>query len=292
MLATIWGLSFLFVSIGLRALAPVWIVTARTVVGGLVLAVVLAISRGRFPRRLRTWRHLAVLAATSNALPWSLIAWAQQSIPSGLAALVMALVPSATLALSVAIGIERRTPARIAGLALSLAGVVLIVIEDLSDAARAWGVLATVAAAMLYAVSGVYAKRYISGAARPLEIAASQVLCAAAFMVPVSLVFAPAPRWAAVDGAVVGAVLALGAVGTGVAYIVLYRLIERSGATNTSLVAYLIPLVAVIAGAVVLGERLGIAALLGGGLVVAGIWTAQRTSPPPSDLDQVASRPR
>jgi drug/metabolite transporter (DMT)-like permease len=75
---------------------------------------------------------------------------------------------------------------------------------------------------------------------------------------------------------VAGAVMALGAVGTGAAFLVFYTLIERVGATNTTLVTYLIPLVGVVAGAVVLGERLALAAMAGGGLIIAGVWLAQR----------------
>ncbi len=275
-LAVSWGLSFLFVDVSLRALPPLWIVASRTLLGGAVLVFALLMTRGSFPRKGRTWFHICVLAATGNALPWTFIAWAQQAIPSGLAALIMAMVPTATLALSVLVRTEQLTAMRLTGLLIALGGVAIIVTADAGDTTRLISLLVTIGAALLYAVSGVYAKKFVSGHARPLEIATTQVVCAGLITLPMALWFGPRPSVAALDATVAASLATLGIFGTGIAYILLYTLIERAGATNTALVAYLIPVVAVIAGAVFLGERLGWRALIGGLFVVLGIWLSQR----------------
>jgi drug/metabolite transporter (DMT)-like permease len=275
-LASMWGLSFLFIEVALRGLGPMWIVVGRTGVGALVLLLVLRLRRHRLPTSASLWGRVLILGIMTNAVPWSAVAWAQQSLPSGLVALLMAAVPTSTLVVSVAIGLERFTPTRLAGLALALGGVGLTVAGDATDPGRLLAMGVILVATMMYASGAVYANQRVSGVASALTIATGQVLTAFLVTVPVALLLDPLPRVAAMTPAVLGAVTALGALGTGAAFLVFYTLIERVGATNTTLVTYLIPLVAVLAGALVLGERLGLAALVGGVLIVGGVWLAQR----------------
>jgi drug/metabolite transporter (DMT)-like permease len=275
-LGGIWGLSFLFIELALRGFTPVWIVAGRTVTGAAFLLVALRLRGQPVPRSAALWRHLAVLGVVSNALPWGAVAWAQQSLPSGLAALLMALVPTSTLIVSVLVGMERFSLARALGLLLALAGVALTVAADLSDTGRVIAIAVILLATVCYGAGAVYAKRFVSGVASPLTIATGQVASAALVSVVAAAVLEPLPTAAALAPSVLGSVVALGVLGTGGAFLLFYMLIERVGATNTSLVTYLIPLVAVVAGAVVLGERLPPEALAGGGLIVVGIWLAQR----------------
>ncbi|MBS3942316.1 MAG: DMT family transporter [Actinobacteria bacterium] len=275
-LGSMWGLSFLFIEIALRGLGPIWIVAGRTLVGAIVLLVALLARRQRLPRSARLWRHLVVLGIISNAAPWAAVAAAQREIPSGLAALLMALVPSSTFVVAAVLRMERVTPARVAGLLLALGGVGIIVAPDLGDRGRVLAIVTVVAATVLYAGGAVYAKRYVSGVAAPLVVATGQVGSAFVASVIMALAFDGLPTRAALRGDVVGAVVALGVLGTGLAFLAFYMLIERVGATNTTLVTYLIPLVAVTAGATFLGERFGLAELLGGVAIGAGIWLAQR----------------
>ena len=276
-LASIWGLSFLFIELALRGLGPMWVVVGRTGVGAAVLLTVLFLRGHRLPRTRRLWWNVLVLGVMTNAVPWSAVAWAQQSLPSGLVALLMAAVPTATLLVSVTVGLERFTPARLAGLGLALAGVAMTVASDAAgDRARLVAVGVVLLATVLYGSGAVYANRRVSGNASALTIATGQVLTAFLVTVPVALVLDPLPTAAGLTPDVLGAVAALGALGTGAAFLVFYTLIERVGATNTTLVTYLIPLVAVVAGALLLDERLGVAAIAGGGCIVAGVWLAQR----------------
>jgi drug/metabolite transporter (DMT)-like permease len=279
-LGAMWGLSFLFIELALRGLTPIWIVSGRTVTGALFLLAVLRVRRQPLPRDRWLWLHLAVLGIVSNAVPWTAVAWAQQAIPSGLAALIMALVPSSTLVVSVLVGMERFNRLRVLGLAMALAGVGLTVAGDLGDPGRVLAIITVVLATLFYAAGAVYAKRFVSGVASPLTVATGQVLSAGVVSTAVAAVFEPAPALGDLSATVVGATVALGVLGTGGAFLLFYMLVERVGATNTTLVTYLIPLVAVVAGAVVLGERLTPAALAGGALIGIGIWLAQRGSRP------------
>jgi drug/metabolite transporter (DMT)-like permease len=276
LLASMWGLSFLFIEIALRGVGPIWIVVGRTGVGATVLFTVLRLRGHRLPTSARMWGRLLVLGIVTNAVPWSAVAWAQQALPSGLVALLMAAVPSSTLLVSVLVGLERFTAPRLLGLGLALSGVGLTVAADLGDPGRLVAIAVVVVATVMYASGAVYASRRVSGGASPLTIATGQVITAFLVTVPVALLVDPLPDPRALTPAIVGSVLALGALGTGFAFLVFYTLIERVGATNTTLVTYLIPLVAVVAGALVLGERLAAPAFLGGALIVAGVWLAQR----------------
>ena len=278
-LSSMWGLSFLFIEISLRELAPLWIVVGRTGVGGLVLLTLLAIRRTGLPNRLRTWGHLLILGSVNNAAPWAAIAWAQQSLPSGLTALLMAVVPTSTLVVSALVGLERVTRRRLLGLVLALGGVAAIVLGDLDEPGRVLAVLVVVTATLAYAAGAVYAKSFVSGTVAPLPLATGQVMCATAVSVPVALAVEGAPpALTTLGGATLTSVFLLGALGTGFAFFVFYTLIARVGATNTTMVTYLIPLVAIVAGAIVLDERLGVPALVGGALIVLGIWLAQRST--------------
>lgn len=276
-LALMWGMSFLFISVLLRALPPLWINAGRTLIGSIVLLILLRLRGGHLPRDRRTWGHLIVLGTVTNAIPWTAIAWAQQFLPSGLTALIMALVPTSTLIVAVTVRLERLTAARLAGLLLALGGVAVIIGEDLGDTGRLLAILAAIGATLLYAFGSVYAKQRLSGRHRPLSIAAGQILAAAVITTPVALAWSQPPAFDQIDRAVIASLLALGVLGTGLAFVTFYRLIERVGATNASMVTYLIPVVAVTAGSVVLGERLGIGALIGGTLVIAGIRLSQHT---------------
>lgn len=275
-----WGLSFMFVSVLLRAFTPLWINASRTLIGCLVLLVILRARGGSLPHDRATWVHLTVLGTMTNAVPWTAIAWAQQYLPSGLTALIMALVPTSTLVVAVAVGLERLTAIRLAGLLLAFSGVAIIIGGDPGDSQRLLAILAAISATVLYAFGGVYAKRTLSGRHRPLAIAAGQILVAAIVTIPVAITWSPAPALEEIDLAVASSLVALGVLGTGLAFVVFYRLIERVGATNASMVTYLIPVVAVTAGSLVLGERLGWAALAGGLLVVAGIRLSQHQRRP------------
>lgn len=275
-LASMWGFSFLFIKVAVAEVSPLWVVAARTTIGAAVLLVVLRLRGRRLPRDRATWGHLVVLATIGNAIPWTLIAWAEIHIPSGIAAVLNAIVPAATLAVAASVGLERLTGSKLAGLGAATVGTLVVVSGEALAFGRALPVLAAVGATFMYAYASVHAKRYVSGREGPLAIATGQVLIASVVSVPVAWLVGPTPAWAELSLGAAGSLLALGALGTGAAFLVFYMLIERVGATNATMVTYLIPVVGLLAGWLVLGEHFGPHVFVGAAVIVAGIWLAQR----------------
>ena len=288
LLSSFWGLSFLFINVALRHVQPLWIVAARTLVGAATigaLAVLVDIRRHDRAPSARVWLHLLVLATFNNAVPWTAVTYAQRNLPSGTVALLMAVVPTSTLLVAAAVGLERLTPIRLGGLLLALLGVAIIATSEGIGEGRGVGIVAVLVATLLYAASSVYIKRFVSGVIPPLRLATGQVLLAGIIVLPVAwAVEGRPPAVGTIPASALVALLALGALGTGFAYYLFYELIHRVGATNTSMTAYLVPLVGVVAGALVLDERLGWSAAVGGALIATGIWASQQRMPP-ADLD-------
>lgn len=282
LLAASWGMSFVFIKVSVGALSPLWVVAVRTTIGGAILLVILHARGGRLPTDRAVWAHLFVLATIGNAVPWALVAWAQQTIPSGLAAVVNSLVPASTLAVAAAVGIERLTLRRVAGLALAVVGTLIVVGGEVGAPGRLLSIVILAGATVLYGGATVYAKRFVSDHVRPLTIAAGQVVLAAAVSIPVAWLAGPTPRWSDLRPSVIVSMLLLGAFGTGIAFLLYYLLIGRVGPTNTTMVTYLIPVVGLAAGALLLDERFGLHVLAGLAVIVLGIWLAQRTAAPPS----------
>ena len=277
-LALMWGVSFLFIKVAVTDVSPLWVVAGRSSIGAGVLTTILVARGRRLPRNRELWKHLAIIGLMSNMLPWLLLAWAEQNISSGLASVLNALVPSMTLAVAVAVGIERLSVHRVTGLFLALGGTVVAVWNELGSGGDTLATLAIVTATALYGVGTVYAKRHVSGRLGALDVAAGQILVSAVVTTIAALAFGGLPTGLELDSA--GALVGLGALGTGLAFVAFYELLERVGPTSATLVTYLIPVVGLTAGAVVLGERFGANVVIGLGIIISGIWLAQRESMP------------
>lgn len=286
-LSALWGSSYLFIKIALDGgFDPVALVFVRLI---LASALLFAVARGRglpFPRDRRVWRAWAVMGLIGTALPFVLVSWGETHIDSSLAAILNATVPIFTVGLAHVWGgvDERVTPARIGGAAIGFVGVV-VVVGDIHLAAHPdalLGVGAVLLSSFCYAVSPIYARGAFRGV--PPEFAAmGQMGMGAVYTaVPALLGAIGAHRFPA-PGAV-AAMLALSILGTVGAYLLYYRLLARIGPTRTTTSTYLLPVFAVIYGAVFLQEPIGARLLLGFALIVAGvvfITRARRTPPAP-----------
>lgn len=272
LLSLIWGGSFPAVEVALGEMGPLTAVAHRVAWASPLLWLVVWRMGIGLPRRPQVWMAFAVMGLLNNAIPFSLIAWGQQHIESGLAAMLNATtaVFGAVLA-SLAFADERLTPARVAALALGLAGVAVIVGPSALagfDAASA-GQLAVLAAALSYALAAVWARRQLAGL-RPQLAAAGMVTAAAIVMVPLALIVEGRPRFdlsPATWGAI--AFYALGS--TVLAYLLYYRILAMAGSANLMLVTILIVPVAVLMGAVMFGEALALRAHAGFALIAAGL---------------------
>jgi drug/metabolite transporter (DMT)-like permease len=290
-LACMWGLSFLFIKVAVDVVAPLWIVAARCAIGAAVLLVVLRIRGTALPRGWRTWRDLTILAALGNAVPWGLMAWATQFLPSGLVSVVNALAPTSTLLIAILVGLEAPSVRRFTGLVLALCGTLIAVSGTLGAPGTVAAVIAVASATVCYGAGTVYAKQKVSGTHPPLAIATGQVTMAAVMSIPAAALTAPFPVVADVTLPMAASLVALGVLGTGTAFLAFYTLIARVGATNSILVTYLIPIVALLAGAIVLGEPLTFVVIAGTALTIGGVWLAQRARSV-SPVEQFEEAPR
>lgn len=275
LLAAIWGTSFLLMKVALVDLTPLQIVLGRMAIGAAVLLVVLRMRAERLPSGRRIWASLAFVGVVANVVPFFLIAWGEQYVGSGLAGIYNATTPLFTLLVATAaLPEERPTAAKTAGLAVGFFGVLLVMApwRGVGHAALA-GQLACLAAAACYAVAITYTRKYLSGSGLPpVVLAAGQLVCATV------VVMALFPLWAtssvSLPPKVLASMLALGALGTGIAYLIFYRLIGEIGATAASTVTYLVPVVAVTLGVAVLGEAVAWNDFVGAAVVLLGVAVA------------------
>lgn len=274
--AFVWGFSFLFMEVGLRALPPVGVAFWRIALGAAALIAICAASRTPVPRSARTWRHLVVVALLLNAVPFTLFAYGQTHVSSVLAAIINAATPLSTLAvILVAFREERPTPQRIAGLATGFAGVLVVVGAWRGLGAGEWyGVLACLAAICCYGVALPYSRRHLGGAAGgPLGLVTVQTTLAALALLPFAL--ASGGTEGPLTPAVVGGMLALGVLGTGIAFVLSLHVVRAAGSTTASTITYVIPLVAVAASALFLDEPIAPHQLVGGAVVLVGAAVGQ-----------------
>ncbi|MFB7918756.1 DMT family transporter [Streptomyces sp. NPDC056061] len=278
-LALVWGFSFLLIKVGTDGYAPFQVTLGRLVAGTAVLAVAMAVRREPLPRGPRTWGHLAVAAFFLNALPFSLFAHAELTIPSTLAGICNATSPLWGMALSlVALSEDRPTRRRVAGLGLGFLGVLTVLgawqgFSGLDFGGTAMALLASLS----YPVGWIYVRRTLSGSgSSTLALTGSQLLLGTAQIALVTPLFTTFPATFPLLPTL--AVVALGALGTGLAVLVQYGLVEEVGPTTAQMVTYFIPVVATAAGVVVLGERLSWNTPVGALVILAGAaLTTSRT---------------
>ncbi|MEH1058970.1 DMT family transporter [Micromonospora sp. CPCC 206171] len=278
-LAAIWGASFLFIKVGIEELHPLHLTLYRVATGALTLLVVLAVLRDRLPREPRVWAHLVVVAAFGVALPFTLFGYGEQRVESMLAGIWNATTPLIVLPLAVlAFRTERLTARRAVGLGLGFLGVLVVLgVWEGVGGSHFTGQLMCFGAAACYGVAIPYQKKFIAGSAYSgLSLSAAQLLVATAQLAVVGplLVGAP-PVPTELSAPVVGSVLTLGALGTGLAFVINLRNIRVAGASTASTVTYLIPIFAVLIGAVVLDERLNWHQPVGALVVLLGVAVTQ-----------------
>ncbi|MCJ8157652.1 DMT family transporter [Sphingomonas sp. LaA6.9] len=258
-LSVVWGGSFFFIEISLRSFPPLTLVLLRASISAAALIMFLGLSGRNLPASPRIWLAFLLLGALNIALPFVLVAWGQTHIPIGLASILNATTPLWGVVVAHAFTAdEKATPGKIVGVLSGIAGVAMMIggdaLAELGDNLLAQ--IACVAAALSYALAGVYGRRFKAMGVAPVEVAAGQLIAAAAIMLPLAMIFdtpwrLPAPLFQSV-----AAMACLALVSTAFAYILYFRLIETAGATNALLVTFVIPIPAILLGTFLLGEAL------------------------------------
>jgi drug/metabolite transporter (DMT)-like permease len=271
LLASLWGASYLFIKVGLRDLTPAEIAMIRTALGALVLTPVV-IRRRAIAAVARRWPYVALLAVVQVAGPFLLINAGEQHISSSLTGILVSTTPLFTALFALRVDHTERTHgAGLAGLALGLVGVALIVGLDLSgDSAAVFGGLMVLGGAAGYAIGGLLVKRD-GGDLDPLGIAWATLV--------VSTVICGVPAAATLSPELPGALpllatAALGVLGTGAAFAIYFTLIAEVGAARAALSTYIVPAFALVYGVLLLDEVVTVASATGLVLVVGGSWLA------------------
>jgi drug/metabolite transporter (DMT)-like permease len=275
-LSLIWGFSFLLIKVGTEGYAPFQVTLGRLLFGTTVLAAAMAVKREWLPRGARTWAHLTVSAFLLNALPFSLFAYAELTIPSTLAGICNATSPLWGMALSlVALSEDRPTRLRVAGLGLGFLGVLTVL--------GAWqgfhgldarGTTLALLASLSYPIGWIYLRRTLAHTgSSALSMTGAQLFLATVQLAVVTPLFTTFPTHFPVVPLL--ATAALGALGTGLALLVQYGLVAEVGPTTAQMVTYFIPVIATAAGVALLGEHLSWSTPAGAAIVLAGAALTQ-----------------
>lgn len=278
-LALIWGSSFWFIKVGVGELHPLHVTLGRVAAGTVTLLAVLVVTRTPLPQDPRLWAHLAFVAAIGVALPFALFAYGEQRISSSVAGIWNATTPLVVLPLAVLL--FRTEPMRwrkATGLVLGFAGVLTILgVWRGVGGAELTGQLMCFGAAACYGLAIPYFKRFVAGRAESgLALSTVQVLLATVILAVVApIVAGPPPAPTALSLDVISAVAALGALGTGIAFVIHTRNIRLAGATTASMVTYLVPVVATVVGVTILTERLEWNQPVGALVVLGGVAVSQ-----------------
>lgn len=271
-LSGVWGASYFFGKVAVADIGPLTVVLGRVALAAAILYAVIRLRGIAIPHSSAEWRGFFVMGLLNSAIPYSLIFWGETRIDSGLAAILTATVPIFTVIVAHFWTVdERMNPAKAAGIGLGMAGVVVIMGGDLGTLGSGSGLakLAIIGASISYAFSGIYGRR-LKGTS-PLILAWGQMCAATVFLLPLVVLVDRPWRSATWTTEATLSVIALATLCTALAYLVFFRLLATIGATNTSLVTFLIPVSSLLLGTLVLGEALVPVQLLGMVLIAAGM---------------------
>jgi drug/metabolite transporter (DMT)-like permease len=270
-LATIWSSSFGFIKVAVETVPPITVTAGRLLLAAIIVVIYARLRGHRFPTEPGLWPKFFLIGLFGNALPFTLIGWGEVTIDSGLAAILMAVMPIATLVLAHFFAEnERMNPARIAGVTFGFGGILVLIGPDalsgLGD--EAVRQIAVAGGATCYAVATVIARRLPK---MPTSLSSAGALIAAtAIILPASLIF-DRPWTLSPSDESINAVIVLGLFPTALAYILYFALLRRTGANFIALNNYLIPCLGVIWGIIFLDELLNWQAMLALGIILTGV---------------------
>lgn len=273
----VWGSSFLFMKVSLGGLSPAQVAWSRLVLGAITLGIFVLARRETLPRSIRIWGHMLVLGVTFCVVPFLLFAWAQQHLTSGLGSIYNATTPIMTAVMAgLVFRVEKLRGGQLVGILIGILGVMVIIAPwqglDLAQSVPAQ--LAMLGATACYGFSLAYMRRFVSNTGMSaLVFSFLNIGLGAAVMLLLTPVLVLEP--VTLSPSIVGAVLALGCLGTGVAYIWNQNALRAWGPTRASTVTYITPIVGVALGMIVLGEPLSWNEPVGALVVFAGILLAQ-----------------
>lgn len=274
LLSVLWGGSFFFSKVALHELPPFTVVLGRVSIAAAALLVYLRATGRTIPSSREVWIAFFGMGLLNNLIPFSLIFWGQTQIASGLASILNATTPIFSIMVAhLFTDDERMTPNKLAGVALGVAGVAVLMGGSAFTGAQqpVWALVACLGAALSYGFAGTFGRRFRRMGIAPAAGAFGQTAATTVMMVPL-VALVDAPWQLATPGALtLGAVACLALFSTALAYILFFRILAVGGAINSSLVTLLVPVSAILLGSLVLGERLAVNHFLGMALIALGL---------------------
>ncbi|MCH8815036.1 MAG: DMT family transporter [Chloroflexi bacterium] len=283
LIGSIWGSSFLFMKVLLDDISPIEIVAGRLFFGMLAIGLFVGWRRIRVRVTPLLIVQMSFLAFIGNIIPFGLIAWGEEHIDSGIAGVLNSTMPIFTAILAaIFLAEERITPMRLAGIALGFAGVLALTGVDIVNVtdSSVLGQLAVIGAAFCYGIGAVYT-RSLLGSHDPVSLASLQITLAMVLTIPLVFIIEGSPGYGMSAESVLS-LLGLGVLGTGLAYVLFYWLIDNIGSVRSSLVTYVVPVIALFLGWLVLDEGIGLNVILGSALIIGGVASVMRGQAPSS----------
>ncbi len=282
LLVLFWGPSFMFIKIALDDVPPLTLPTIRISIAALFLYITLRIGGEKLPRGWEVWKKFLIMGFFSTALPFALFSIGEQSSPSSLAAIINGSVPLFTVIFAhFAIEDEPLSTRKVVGILTGFGGIIVIFLPSLKSTAFSSsnlpGLLAFTVASTCYAIGYTYARHSLRGFPRFVAPTA-QMIGALVFLLPAAIIVEHS-QWVVPGTGSIFSLLFLGIIGTAIALIVNYRLLEIASATLLSLVTYFLPLAGIILGVLFLDESLSWYALAGCACILLGIVTLNNPLP-------------
>jgi drug/metabolite transporter (DMT)-like permease len=273
----IWGASFLFVEYALTALTPIGVAFWRTTFGALAMLIAVLIYKSKLPTSFEAWRKMAIAGMFMSSVPFTLFAFAQTYLTSALASILNAVTPIATvIVMLIAFRSEKLLPHVVVGLVVGLIGVLIVlgVWQGFGDN-EPLAIVALLVAVTCYGIGTPYIRKYIAPLKLSTEVSVfGQIGTAAVTLLPIYLIsgqyFTSTPTLPAI-----GSVLAIGALGSGVAFLLYYKVLDVVGSAIASSVTYITPVIAVILGVLLLNEELHWYEPVGGVIIIVGAAISQ-----------------
>jgi drug/metabolite transporter (DMT)-like permease len=263
LLSILWGGTFFAVGFALRELPPLTLVFARVALAAVLMLPVMWLFGMALPRTLKDWMPFAGISVFNNIVPYSLIFAGQTYISSGMASVLNATTPLFTVLVLAVFGEERLSLRRVAGVSMGVAGVLLLRGAAAADSAdQTIGILLCLGGALCYGIAGLWGRRMLAGVP-PMTSTTCQLIVSGFVMAIVAGIVDRPWTLPMPSPATWVAIVALAALSTALAYIVFFRILDRSGPTNVALVTLLIPVTAILLGVLVLGEPLTAREILG-----------------------------
>lgn len=273
-LGGVWGGTFFFNAIALPEVPPLTVIAFRVGLAAILLWIYILMAGVAIPRELRVWGAVGVMATANTAVPFFFIAWGQLHISSGLAAILIASSPLyAVIAAHFCTSDERMTPGKLAGVASGIAGVVILIGPGVLKGLGADLVaqIAVIGAALCYAGSAIYGRRFARWKVSPRFMATGQMTLAAIMIIPFALIVDQPWTLQAPSLKAWSAMLGLALLATAMAYLIYFRILGAAGAINILLVNFLVPVSALLLGIFILGEALTVEQVVGMAFIAFGL---------------------